>query len=218
MGGRVIEAAKPADIRDEIVHLTLATGEPVCLRTIRAGDGARMRDGIARMSPRSRYLRFFSGAEEQPDSVIDSLLDVDGISHIAWGAIASAVSGAPAIGAVHAVATEEPDKSAMEFSVAVVDAWQGLGLARLLTAALLVNCLARGVERLEAYLLSENHESQDFVKGLGGRLAGSDGNVYHYAVAAAPALDALRNSDDSAAMAALLAQLSRHLAPVTPGQ
>lgn len=212
------ETNRPADIREEIVHLTLSTGEPVCLRTIRAGDGARMRDGIARMSPRSRYLRFFSGAEEQPDSVIDSLLDVDGVSHIAWGAIASAMAGAPAIGAVHAVAIDEPDNPAMEFSVAVVDAWQGRGLARLLTAALLVNCLSRGVERLEAYLLSENHESQDFVKGLGGRLAGSDGNVYHYTVEVAGALDTLRNSDSSAAMPGLLEQLSRHLEPDTRNQ
>lgn len=170
-----------------------------------------MRDGIARMSPRSRNLRFFSGAKQQPDSVIDSLLDVDGVSHIAWGAVDPQVPGAPAIGAVHAVSSGDVDDPTMEFSVAVVDAWQGRGLARLLTAALLVNCLARDVAVLEAHILSENHEVQDFLKGMGGQICGSDGNVYHYAVNVAGALDALRSTDQSAGMMALLKQLIRHL-------
>lgn len=198
--------------RAETVHLDLPGGLSVCLRTIHPGDEMRMREGIARMSPRSRYLRFFSGAEVQPDSVIESLIDVDGTTHIAWGAIDTGAQGHPAVGAVHAVQSGDGEETGtMEFSVAVIDAYQGRGLARLLTAALLVNCLALEIPRLEAYILAENVESQEFMRSLGGTLSGTDGNVFCYRFDTADALARLLRSGDRETVNEVVNQLGQHL-------
>lgn len=199
-------------IIDEILDLTLEDGAPIRLRAIAREDGAMMREGIARMSPRSRYLRFFSGAAEPPPAVIETLLDVDGVTHLGWGAIDCAGEGQPAIGAVHAVAPggREPE-GVMEFSVAVVDEWQGRGAARLLTAALLVQLTAQGIELLEAHVLAENPQSLDFMRLLGGVVAEYDGSVLCFRLEVASALEALRRANPGGAMASLLAQLERHL-------
>lgn len=205
-------ASHSTDISQEIVDLDLAGGLSICLRTIRPQDGALMREGISQMSDRSRYLRFFSGAVEQPDSVIENLLDVDGHSHIAWGAIDTSAPDSPAIGAVHALKPTHPVPDAeLEFSVAVLDDWQQKGIARLLTAALLVNCQARGITTLEAYTLAENDKAVRFLKLLGASFAGADGNVLRFTFAVGGALDRLTSADHSDAMKRLLAQLSRHV-------
>ena len=44
-----------------VIHTALTDGQPVCLRRITPADGELMRAGIAQMSARSRYLRFFFG-------------------------------------------------------------------------------------------------------------------------------------------------------------
>ena len=65
----------------------LEDGRTICIRTVTPKDEERLRAGIARMSPRSRYLRFFSGGASPPDWVIERLLDADGVLHLAWGAL-----------------------------------------------------------------------------------------------------------------------------------
>lgn len=199
------------DISQEIVDLDLADGTSICVRTIRPQDDALMREGISQMSDRSRYLRFFSGASEQPDSVIRNLLDVDGQSHLAWGAIDTSAPDNPAVAAVHALKANNPSPDAeLEFSVAVVDGWQKKGIARLLTAALLVHCKTRNFNRLEAYTLAENEQALDFLKHLGASFADADGNVMRYTFGVSTALERLAASDQSAAMEKLLSQLGRY--------
>src|SRR3546814_5375026 len=54
-------------IEDVAVHSALNDGTAVCLRTITPDDAPLIRDGIARLSAESRYLRFFSPAPVLPD-------------------------------------------------------------------------------------------------------------------------------------------------------
>lgn len=200
------------DISQEIVDLDLEDGTSICLRTIRPQDGALMREGISQMSDRSRYLRFFSGATEQPDAVIENLLDVDGQSHLAWGAIDTSAPDNPAVGAVHALRPANPSPDAeLEFSVAVVDDWQKKGIARLLTAALLMHCQTRNFTTLEAYTLAENERALAFLKHLDARFADADGNVLRYTFGVSAALERLATSDQSAAMRKVLSQLGAHI-------
>ena len=49
------------------IHTRLEDGRTICIRTVTPKDEDRLRAGIARMSPRSRYLRFFSGGASPPD-------------------------------------------------------------------------------------------------------------------------------------------------------
>lgn len=200
------------DISQEIVDLDLGDGTSICLRTIRPQDGALMREGISQMSDRSRYLRFFSGAAEQPDAVIRNLLDVDGQSHIAWGAIDTSAADNPAVGAVHALKPTNPSHDAeLEFSVAVLDGWQQKGIARLLTAALLMHCKTRKFTTLEAYTLAENEKALGFLRDLDARFAGADANVLRYTFSVSEGLQRLATIDESTAMKQVLAQLGKHI-------
>jgi len=193
-------------IEDVAIHSKLNDGTAVCLRTITPDDGPLIRDGIARLSAESRYLRFFSPASSLPDAVIERLVDVDGHDHIAWGAICSSCPDQPAIGAVHAV-RHHPDGPVGEFSVAVLDEFHGQGLARMMTAALLVHCLAEGLVELDVHMLSENAAARRLVKTLGASWAGETAGVAEYRLDVAEGLAALRADTDAPGVGDVLAAL-----------
>lgn len=178
-------------IEDIAVHCALNDGTAVCLRTITPDDAPLIREGIAKLSAESRYLRFFSPAPVLPDAVVQKLADVDGHDHIAWGAICSACPGRPPIGAVHAV-RHRHDGPVGEFSVAVLDEFHGQGLARMMTAALLVHCRAEGLDVLDVHMLSENAAAKRLVKSMDAVWAGESAGVAEYRLDVAAAIEALR--------------------------
>ena len=181
----------PDDCGEASIVTRLEDGRAICIRTVTPGDEGRLRAGIAAMSPRSRYLRFFSGGASPPDWVIERLLDADGVLHLAWGALDLTDPAQPAMGVVHAMRPDAGDAVA-EFSVGVVDAYHGLGVGRLLTATLLIDAAAGRMEALRAHVLSENDAARSFIKRLGGVHVGQDGPQAEYRLEVAPALDRLR--------------------------
>lgn len=195
---------KPID--DIAVHSVLNDGTAVCLRKITSDDEQLLRDGIAKLSAESRYLRFFSPVPVLPDSVIERLVDVDGHDHIAWGAICTECEGQPAIGAVHAVRYRDGG-GAGEFSVAVVDEFHGQGLARMMTAALLVHCLAEGLTVLDIHILSENAAAKRLVKSLEAVWTGESAGVAEYRLDVAAGLASLRGDADAAGVQDVLRAL-----------
>jgi ribosomal protein S18 acetylase RimI-like enzyme len=188
----------------------LNDGTPVCIRRVRKDDEQRLRDGIAQLSPQSRYLRFFSGMREAPPQVIEALITVDGHDHIAWGALRSDLPDTPALGVVHAF-REEDDPDTAEFSVAVLDEYHGRGLARLLTAVLLLDCQRQGLEHLSVNILPENRPALILVRSLGaegrglGR-KGQGGGVSQLDITIADALASLRAESEVPGLAAVFAQ------------
>lgn len=192
----------------DTIRTRLADGSPVCIRRIRPADEALMRAGIERLSPRSRYLRFFSGGKLPPDWVIDRLLDVDGHRHLAWGALECGGSGeaeGEAIGAVHAFRTEAEPECA-EFSVAVLDAWHGRGLGRLLTATILCEAHAQGIRAFHVDTLTENAGAIEFVTSLGGRGSGADGITRSFRLDVDGALAILRRACDPPGLRAIFGE------------
>lgn len=190
-----------------VINTTLTDGVPVCIRQVRPDDEERIRAGIALLTPRSRYLRFFSGMREAPQRVIDLLVDVDGHDQIAWGALRSDCADTPALGVVHAF-READDPAVAQFSVAVIDAYHGRGLARLLTAVLLLDCRRHGLERLTVHVLAENAAALALVHRLGGDWQGQDGAVTEFDIEIADAIDALRKDDQVPGLAAVFAQMA----------
>ncbi len=182
-------------IADIAVHSRLNDGTAVVLRTITPDDAPLIREGIARLSAESRYLRFFSPAPALPDAVVERLADVDGHDHIAWGAICTDCPGRPPIGAVHAVRYEDDrdatEARAGEFSVAVLDEFHGRGLARMMAAALLVQCRAEGLAMLDVHMLSENIAAKRLVKSMAAEWTGESAGVAEYRLDVAAAIAAL---------------------------
>ena len=189
----------------------LADGRAVCIRTMGPADEARLRGGIARMSPRSRYLRFFSGGASPPDWVIERLLDVDGVLHLAWGAIDLSQEGEPVMGAVHAMRPDAGEREA-EFSVGVVDAYHGMGVGRLLAATLLMDAADGQLEAFRAHVLAENEAARGFIRRLGGRHVAQDGPQAEYLLEVAPALAKLRQESDPPGLAAIFAHFDARAA------
>jgi len=179
------------DLQELVIHTKLENGANICIRSIRPSDEEQMRQGIAQLSLESRYLRFFTAQPMPPDRVIEKLVDVDGHRHIAWGAIFSDDPDNPPIGAVHVVRDDEFSRTG-EFSVAVVDAFHGLGLARMLIAVLLVNCRIEGITALEVQVLSQNRAAINLVNSLGGKKCGSESSVSDYTLETDVALGNLR--------------------------
>ncbi len=189
-------ATLSAPIDGIVVHSALNDGTLVTLRAITPADEERIRDGIARLSAESRYLRFFSPAPVLPDAVVRKLADVDGHDHIGWGALCTECPDLPAIGAVHAV-RHCPGGVAGEFSVAVVDDYHGKGLARMLAAALLVQCLAEDMLTLDVHMLSENGAARRLVKSLGAQWTSESAGVAEYKLDVASGIASLRADRDA---------------------
>ncbi|MFN3820115.1 N-acetyltransferase family protein [Blastomonas sp.] len=179
------------EIIDRIIHTVASDGTPVCIRSIRTSDADQMRTGIAHLSTQSRYLRFFSVQPMPSDSVIEQLVDADGHEHIAWGAIHMNGTDNPAIGAVHAIRSAEREGFG-EFSVATLDAYQGIGIGRMLTAVLLINCRVKQIDVLDIQTLAENQAAIGFIRSIGAEMLTWDGGVQDYVLEVAPAIAAIR--------------------------
>ena len=79
--------------------------------------------------------------------------------------IRSTVAGEEEIGVGRFAA--EPDNETCEFAITIADAWQGKGLGTRLINALVRDAKARGLKRIEGYVLAANARMLDFCRGLG---------------------------------------------------
>jgi len=114
----------------------LRDGTRVRVRPIAPTDKTRMAQAIDAMSPQTRYQRFHSLRGGLTDGELRYLTELDYEHHVAWGALAEDEPGKPGIGAARFVRDPEVPDTA-EFTVTVVDAWQGRGLGSLLLRTLL---------------------------------------------------------------------------------
>ena len=185
-----------------IIDTVLNDGMPICIRPVHAADEKRLKEGVARLSPRSRYLRFFSGMSALPQNVVDRLVDVDGHDHIAWGALPRRDPSEPAIGIVHAF-REKEDREVAQFSVAVADEYHGLGAARLMTAVLLLDCAREGYRELLVHILAENEAGRAFARSLGAEKHGAGGNIIELEIGIEEAIAILKGADDVPGLAAV---------------
>jgi GNAT superfamily N-acetyltransferase len=188
------------------IEAPLRDGRMVCLRTIRPSDEARIRDGIAAMSDRSRYLRFFTAFRTAPDSIVKRLSAVDGHDHIGWGAILLDGAGNPPIAAAHAI-RDDADSACGELAVAVLDDYQGLGLARMLIAPVLADCLDEALLRLDMNVLAENRAATALALALGGEAVPTGGSVSRFRLDVRAAFDRLGAATNPPGLASVMAQL-----------
>ena len=184
------------------LHIRSTDGSPVLIRPMERGDEAALRETVSKFSSRSRYLRFFSNLSPVPDPVIQKLVDVDGVRHMAWVAIDESQLGQPIIGAVHAI-RDDAGAATGEFAIGLLDDWHSQGLARLLIAVLCAQASARGMTAMTADVLWENRRGRALMKAIGARSTGSDATVIEYRFEIADTLAALRGGMRGEAMQAV---------------
>ena len=181
------------------ITTALADGTPILLRPLTLADETHLRDGIARLSDQSRYLRFFTAARHVPDAVIRRLCNADGHLNVSWGAIAGRGPQAQPVGAAHVLRTRETEEPELAF--AVLDAWHAKGLARMMIAAVLIDCAADGMTQVKADVLVENANARALLTHLGGTIRAMEDGVATYAISINTALERLATAKRPAGLA-----------------
>jgi len=168
-----VTAAHRIDREWAHVHL-LNDGTELTVRMLGPEDRESFLAGFARLSPKSRYLRFFTAMPRLPDSALRRLLDTDGIDHVALAAWRS-VRGEmiEPVGVARFIRLGKGE--AAEAAVAVVDHMQRRGVGRLLLADLCKAARECGIRRFHAEVMLGN-------RGVGALLHELDANAKPLAV------------------------------------
>jgi len=150
------------DVDNEFIRLRTTTvklsdGTPVRVRPIVAADKPRIADGLAALSPESRYLRFLRPVDHLSAEELAYLTEIDYQTHFAWGAELARGWEHPGIGLARYVCSRD-DPTTAEAAVAVLDAYQGRGLGGILLSLLAESAVDNGVERFRSYVLSDNRK------------------------------------------------------------
>ncbi len=155
-----------SDYPSELVRTRhLFDGSEVLIRPIRAEDAAMEQDFVQHLSPDSRYRRFMSTLNELPPGKLKYLTEVDYVRHLALVAIVRQGESEVEIGVARYVAG--PSGTDCEFAIAIDDEWQGSGVAGILMLTLIDAARARGMQRMEAFILSTNDKMIKFARQLG---------------------------------------------------
>lgn len=150
-----------------VEDLVLRDGTRVRLRTIVPSDKERLVAGLARLSPQSRYLRFFTDKERLTEAELRYLTELDGEHHFAIGASRLDDEGREGEGlGIGRFVTLKDEPTVAEPALAVVDDAQGKGLGRLLLMRLITAAAERGVETFRCDFLAVNRGMQELLRDV----------------------------------------------------
>jgi RimJ/RimL family protein N-acetyltransferase len=138
--------------------------ERIEIRPIRPEDREALADALRRMSPESRYRRFFSPLDHLSEQQLTYLTEVDHHDHEALVALEEGTG--QGIGVARFVRSEN-DPELAEVAVAVADDWQGRGVGGELLHRLTERARHEGVKRFSASTLEENRPMRHLLAELG---------------------------------------------------
>ena len=168
----------------EQTPVVLRDGSAVLIRPVRSTDAPLLADGFARLSARSRRLRFLGPKTTLSAAELRYFTEVDHYDHEAIGAL-SAADGY-GVGIARYV-RDADDPQAAEIAVTVTDDWQGRGLGTELLSQLADRARQAGIHRFTASADAANVAVATLARKLGGvRLAGCDPSTVEYEVALVP--------------------------------
>jgi GNAT superfamily N-acetyltransferase len=146
---------------------TLRDGTPVLLRQIRLEDRDRLAEGLRRLSPASRYLRFHAAVDALSDRQLRYLTDVDHVDHEALVALdLDAGPDVPGVGVARYI-RDPYERHVAEAAITVADEYHGRGAGTLLLGALSARARAHGVTVFRNYVLASNQAMLEVFDSLG---------------------------------------------------
>jgi RimJ/RimL family protein N-acetyltransferase len=143
-------------------EVRLAGGLAVQVRPIESGDKRLLAEGFERLSPETRYRRFFAPMERLSEQDLRYLTEVDHHDHEAM--VALDPDSGQLVGVARYVRSEEPDEA--EVAVVVGDPWHGNGVATALLERLAVRAREEGIDHFVALVLSDNEEVLGLFRSL----------------------------------------------------
>ncbi len=149
-------------------RVKLRDGSPVLLRQIRAADRVRLAEGVTRLSPASRYLRFQRAVDHLTDEELRYLTEVDHVDHEAIVALDHRRPERPGVGVARYIREPyEPDVA--EAAITVADEYHGQGAGTLLLGALAARARSNGVDVFRSYVMDGNVAMLEVFDHLGAR-------------------------------------------------
>ena len=130
-------------------------GAELCIRQVRPDDKRLIAEGIERLSPESRYRRFFRPLDRLSERDLVYLTEIDHTDHEALVAIDPGTGAL--VGVARYVRGAEPHLA--EVSVAVGDPWQRRGVATALLERLVEHAREAQITHFVALVLDENVEA-----------------------------------------------------------
>jgi GNAT superfamily N-acetyltransferase len=163
----------------------LRDGTRVTLRHIHPSDRGALREAFLRLSPESRYRRFFAMLTDLDDRTLDYLCKVDGRDHVALVAFIESpdMKEERGVGVVRFIRVPD-EKHVADVAVTVADDIQHKGLGTLLLFTAMRAARERGITHFRGEVLSSNSAVIDMLKESGAecRSAGDGTMVFDLAI------------------------------------
>ena len=176
---------RPAVLRD---------GSTVLIRPVRPVDARLLADGFARLSARSRQLRFLTPKQELSPAELRYFTDVDHHDHEALGALNHA--DGRGVGIARYV-RDADDPQAAEIAVTIIDDWQGRGLGTELVAQLSERARSEGIRRFTALVAAENPAMAGLLRSVRADLVRHEPGALQYEITLEPAEEYTRGGAPS---------------------
>jgi GNAT superfamily N-acetyltransferase len=153
-----------ADWCEDVV---LADGTTIRLRQIRPTDRAKLVEGLARLSPESQYLRFFTTKVKFTEAELRYLTEIDGHDHFAIAAAILEPDGTEGEGiAIGRFVRLHDEPTVAEPAIVVVDAMQHRGIGRILMERLIDAAIERGIRHFRSEFLAINRPMKELLAHL----------------------------------------------------
>jgi GNAT superfamily N-acetyltransferase len=145
--------------KDEVV---LRDGLTVLLRPVRSEDKRLIAEAFERLSPETRYRRFFAPLERLSSRDLAYLTEVDHHDHEALVAVNPENGGI--VGAARYIRSDDPTEA--EVAVVVGDPWQAHGVGTALLVRLVERARSEGIEHFVALVMNDNEDAVELFRGL----------------------------------------------------
>ena len=164
-----VEGARSTlDDGSDFFEARLDDGRRLLFRRIRPDDKDRLRAGMSRLSPESRYRRFFRHIDHLSKKQLVYLTEVDFENHFAYMVTLPDEPGEPGV-AVGRWVRLQSEPAIAEGAVTVIDSYQGKGIGKTLLWVLARTAIQHGVRAFRAWTLGQNEPMLGMLKELGAR-------------------------------------------------
>lgn len=143
------------------------------LRPLAPEDKTLLGDAFERLSPDSRYRRFFAPMPRVSQAALSWLSELDYHNQFAWGALVGEDAQEALVGVSRYVRLTHLPQAA-EAAVAVIDPYQSRGIGTLLINALVLEAIESGICWFEGYVLVDNHPMLKLLRRVDARIHPDD--------------------------------------------
>jgi RimJ/RimL family protein N-acetyltransferase len=165
-------------------RVVLRDGSEVLIRQVQSADAPLLADGFARLSTKSRQMRFLTPKKELSPSELRYLTDIDHHDHEALGALSHPEGQGVGIARYF---RDAEDPQAADIAVTIVDDWQGRGLGTELLTQLSDRARQEGIRRFIALVAADNAAILGLLRNASADLVRREFGTLEYEIPLEPA-------------------------------